>query len=96
MEYVLIEWHQRDPGEPIVFASELDAQRYEHRKIELYPDGRLDWAGQHRSTGTTWCGELPMPTLSEIAALDEFAPRAITATEFELMWQRARAAEETA
>ena len=89
MRYLKVQWHHDDPDEPVVLYSEIDAQRYETRKVEEYADGRLDHADAIHESGTTFLGEAPVPPLDEIAEQGEFTPVETTQDEFELVWHRA-------
>ena len=74
---------------PILLYSELDDERWEVRKVEVFSDGSFGYANRATSRGTTFLGLEPIPTLSEIAANPEFEPVAITKDEFEAIWLRA-------
>jgi hypothetical protein len=73
----------------VVPYSEIDVG-FEVRKVEVSRDGRHDYAGRSRSTGTTMLGEKMMPGLDEINEDPEFSAAAITAEEFERVWRRAQ------
>lgn len=87
--YQQVAWRHQLHDEPVVLYSEISDDGIETRKVEEYRDGRLDYAGEGRSTGTTFLSEKRMPTLEEIAQQSEFDPRVITAAEFEAIWRRA-------
>ncbi len=91
MEYLKVRWHHEFPEEPVLLYSELDAERYETRKVEVYRSGRHDWADAQASTGTTLLGELPVPSFVDIAGQSEFAPEVIDRKVFEEVWLRATA-----
>ena len=69
--------------------SEIDDVGVETRKVEVYRDGRKDYADASHSTGTTVLGETTMPTMKEIAEQPEFSPDAIEQEEFDEVWRRA-------
>ncbi|UPJ52052.1 hypothetical protein IVB30_12275 [Bradyrhizobium sp. 200] len=89
MVYIKVSWKQDDPHTPILLYSELDDKRWEVRKVEVFPDGSLGYADRATSRGTTFLGLEPVPALSEIAAIPEFEPVAITKDEFEAVWLNA-------
>jgi hypothetical protein len=89
VEYLGIEWKHDDPDDPILLYSELDDDRWELRKVEVYRDGRKDYAGPAGSSGSTGLGEVPMPSLASILRQPQFAGGEITATEFEQVWREA-------
>ena len=89
MKYIRVNWHHNFPDEPVLLYSEIDEDRYEVRKVEVYRDGRCDFADAVSSTGTTMLGEIPTPALEEIREEGGFEPVEIGADEFEMMWKKA-------
>lgn len=88
--YVKVRWDHEFAEEPVEVFSELDNDRYEVRKVEVYRDGRLDWADASRDTDTIGLGDVPFPDLEEINSQEEFHAETTTAAEFEAAWARAR------
>ena len=86
--YLRVHWHHDFADEPVLLLSEIIGGD-EVRKVEIYADGRSDFADENRSTGTTQLSQLPMPTVDEIAAQDEFEPAVIDRATFEEAWQEA-------
>lgn len=70
--------------------SELDDERYETRKVEVFDDGHMEWADPSRESATTGLGEVPVPDLAEIGADPQFVPLEISAEEFEAVWTAAQ------
>lgn len=91
MNYIKVEWIHSNSDEPVLLYSELDDDRWENRKMEIFGDGRLCYASVAESTGTTRLGEVPTPLLAEIGLDSEFKPFEITKQEFEELWARRRA-----
>lgn len=91
--YVKVQWLHEFAEEPVELFSELDGDRYEVRKVEVYRDGRLDWADASRQTNSIGLGEAPVPDLEEINVQEEFRAKSITAAEFAAVWARARRTE---
>ena len=60
--YQEVRWHHDLPEEPVVLYSEIDSG-FEVRKVEVYRDGRHDYADRSHSTGTTMLGEKLMPEI---------------------------------
>jgi hypothetical protein len=89
MKYMLVRWHHESEDEPVLLYSELDDDRWEVRKVEVYGDGRCDYANSTESTGSTLLGETPIPPLAEIAAAPEFGAEEISKHEFEEVWAKA-------
>jgi hypothetical protein len=91
MKYVRVRWNHALPDEPILLSSELDDQMWETRKVEVYADGRADFANHEVQSGSTKLGIEPYPTLEEIAADPQFEPTVISAEEFVAVWKQAKA-----
>jgi len=89
MRYIKVKWIHRLPNEPIELYSELDKNRYEVRKIEVFRDGRLGYAGRNKTDGDTRLGIEPVPCLEKIASDPQFAPEEISKDEFDAMWIKA-------
>jgi len=86
--YQKVLWHHDLPDEPVVLYAEISSG-YEVRKVEIFRDGRHDYADTTCSTGTTMLGEIPTPADDEINQDPQFSATAIPASEFERIWQRA-------
>ena len=71
--------------------SELDHERWELRKVEIFPDGRMLYADPEVEFEETGLGQMPLPSLEEIAADPEFEPEVISKVEFEKIWAMATA-----
>ena len=90
MQYIKVEWKHGHPDEPAILYSELDDDRWERRKVEVFADGRLGFADdddQTVATNTRLSIE-PIPPLDEIAADPQFKPVSISAEEFSAIWAR--------
>jgi hypothetical protein len=87
--YMKVIWHHDSPDEPCLLYSEIDEAGYETRKVDVYSDGRRDYADGTRSTGTTFLGEKPVPPIEFIASQAEFSPFHIEQDEFEEAWRLA-------
>jgi hypothetical protein len=86
--YLKVIWHHDFADEPVVLYSEIDDDGVETRKVEVYRDGRHDYADRTRSMGATVLSEKRMPSIDEIAAQSEFSPSTIDPSEFESVWRR--------
>jgi hypothetical protein len=92
MQYLRIFWHQNDPAYPFVLISELDEARFEVRKLEIFRNARIAWAGPGEATGAdpsgkiTELGTTALPPNAEIAANPEFSLAVIDASEFAHHW----------
>jgi hypothetical protein len=83
MRYQKVEWHHEFQDEPVLLYTEIDDRGMETRKVDIYRDGRWDYADATRSMRTTQLSIEPMPSIQEIAAQSEFSAIEIGAEEFE-------------
>jgi hypothetical protein len=81
MLYIKVRWKHDDPNDPILLYIEMDNDRWELRRVEIFSDGSFGYADRSASRGTT--------SLSPEPANPEFEPVAITKDEFEAMWLKA-------
>jgi len=86
MIYELIEWFHQNPEAPVLILHELDAMRMETKKIEIYRDGTMDFADNKLETGSTFLGEIAVPTLAEINRDEEFSGVEISKNSFDAFW----------
>jgi hypothetical protein len=86
MTYILVKWLHEYPNEPVLLFSELDAQRFETRKVEVFRDGRQGYASVHGEFGGSALGVVPTPELTVIGANPEFDPETISKSDFENVW----------
>jgi hypothetical protein len=89
--YTKVKWHDDGRDHPTLLYAELDTDRWEIRKVEVYADGRIDFADADRSTGSTWLGEKVTPSVEEINSYEPFEASVISPAEFEEIWMRALA-----
>jgi Domain of unknown function (DUF6881) len=89
MRHQRVIWHHDLDDEPVVLWSEIGDDGFERRKVDVYRDGRLDYADESTSTGTTVLGDQKVPSLEEIDAEGEFTATAVTRSEFDAIWRRA-------
>ncbi|MEK5441037.1 DUF6881 domain-containing protein [Fredinandcohnia sp. FSL W7-1320] len=86
MKYIYVDWIHNFIDEPIILISELDENRFETRKIEIYKDGRVGFAYNDFEVLNAGLGIVPVPSIVEIASESEFSPKEITKEEFEKFW----------
>lgn len=86
MKYILVKWLHHFDNEPILLYSELDDSRFEIRKVEIFPNGKIGYASKFEEFGPARLGTEPVPPISEIAKDPEFDPKEITQDEFEKVW----------
>jgi hypothetical protein len=87
--YIRVKWEHDSLTDPIWLYSELDPNRWETRKVEVFRDRTYGYASNTGSKGPTQLGLEPIPCLEEIARDDQFKPAEITQDEFEDVWERA-------
>ena len=89
MSHIRCAWNHQSPDQPIIIYSELDDQRRELRKVEVFRGGRMGFANSEREFGGSALGLEPLPPLADIAADPQFEPFEITRQEFESIWSAA-------
>jgi hypothetical protein len=89
MQYMKVMWKHNNSDEPIALYSELDDNRWEIRKVEVFPVGSFGYASATSSSRSTRSGIVPVPQLSKIASDPDFEPSEITREEFEKVWSEA-------
>jgi hypothetical protein len=92
MTYLLVKWDHSSPDEPSVLYSEIDDQRMERRKIDIYPDGRWGFADDSEEAGGSGLGEAPMPSIEQLNADPDYEATQIDKDEFERLWAVRRSA----
>jgi hypothetical protein len=88
MKYVKVHWTHNDSTVPVWLYSELDDERWETRKIEVYSDGSLGFASDSEEVGGSSLGTERFPSFGEIAEDPQFIPSEIESAEFEELWSR--------
>ena len=84
--YIRVRWLHTSPDDPVDLWSELDADREEVRKVEIWSDGRVGYASIAGEVGGTRLGEVPVPALHEINLDPQFQAETITNADFEMCW----------
>jgi len=87
MPYIKVRWHHSFPNEPVILYSEMDENRKEVRKVEVYADGSCGYAGNGQELGGASLGLVAIPPLEEIAANPQFEPLEMSKEEFEKIWE---------
>ncbi len=89
--YVCGEWFHDFADEPCVFYAELDEERYELRKIEIFKNGKSTRdSAEDLKRDPMALADQPWPSLEEINAIEdpeEFHAEEISAVEFEERWK---------
>ena len=87
MTYLKVRWIHKSPNDPVLLYSELDDERREIRKVEIFPDHSIGFASANSKAKDTRLGEVTVPTIDEIAANPEFEAKEISLADFELIWR---------
>jgi len=90
MKYIKVRRSHASPDDPVLLYSELDAELWEIRKVEVYADGSMVFVDRDEPSGDTTPGNEPPPTLEEITADPAFKLADISADEFESVWGQAK------
>jgi hypothetical protein len=88
MKYIKVKWIHSLPCEPIWLYSELNENRWETRKVEIFGDGSYGYASASASIGKTRLGKMPIPPLDKISEDAQFQPVEITKEEFDEVWMK--------
>jgi hypothetical protein len=87
VHYIRVEWRHDNPDYPVWLISELDDDRWETRKVEIFANGSKGYAEKGEEGGGTFLGLSPVPPSQEIAADPQFVVAEITKEEFEAIWR---------
>ena len=86
MRYVKVAWHHDFEDEPVLYFSELGEDGYETRKVQVFRNGRSEWADEGHETGSVGLSEIPFSSVEEISSREEFDAMEISVGEFERVW----------
>jgi hypothetical protein len=81
------------PDDPVTVYTELDEERWEVRRVDLFSGGRATYADAKGSTGNTALADTPVGSLAELSTDARFELVEIGRDEFEEAWDRAQEAE---
>jgi hypothetical protein len=84
MKYIKVDWKHDSKEYPVTIYSEISDDGYENRKVEVFPDGRSEYADKNTSLqNKTVLGDQPVPSFEEINKNPEFELAEIAKDEFE-------------
>ncbi len=89
MKFLFVKWIHAFSLEPVCICSEMNSDRRETRKVEIYVDGRMGFSDGANSVGGSTLSTEPLPSLQEIATDPQFVPVEISQEEFEKIWATA-------
>ncbi len=88
--YLKVMLRHPDAASRTLLYSELDDDRLETRKVEIFADGRASYADQKSSVNDTHLSRVPLPSLDDIAVNRELMASEISKEEFESAWHSAK------
>jgi hypothetical protein len=86
LSYIRVRWVHDFPDEPVELWSELDADRFELRKLEIWADGRVGYAAPKLEAGGTRLGTEPVASLEELGSDPQFEPAEVSESDFNALW----------
>jgi hypothetical protein len=90
MIYFKAKWLHSDDHDPVWFYSELDAERWETRKVQIFRSGTMLWADDTTPLDSEiMLGDQQIPPLEEISANPQFEAWEISREDFEAVWNEA-------
>src|SRR5438132_81518 len=90
MIYLHTRWIHESSDDPVDLYAELDDDRFEVRKVEVFRNGSLGFANENESVNGTRLGEVAIPGIEAIDADPQFISESMTVREFENLWAEAR------
>lgn len=89
MKYFKSKWIHNFKTDPVWIYFEVDSDRWETRKVEVFPDGEFAYADAQHQGANTRLSEVQMPSVEEINTDPQFVASEISVSEFEDVWARA-------
>ena len=89
MKYLKVKWLHEFTDEPILIYSEINEDRSEIRKVEIFPNCEYGYAYDTGTKGTTQLSETPLPLEQDMGSDPQFVPIIISIDEFEEIWKKA-------
>jgi len=86
MKYLKVKWLHHHLDEPVEIYSEIDSNRWEVRKVELFQDGTTTYVSPFHQIGTTRLAEVPILELEEINTDIQFEGEWISQRDFDRIW----------
>lgn len=88
--YLKVRWIHEIENAPVLLLSELGADRFETRKVEVFADGRLGFASTTVRSQDTRLSDTALPSERDIAADPQFQIEGTSQGEFAEYWERSR------
>jgi uncharacterized protein YpuA (DUF1002 family) len=89
MAYERTEWRHDNPNSPVDIYSELDEDRWEVRKVEVFADGRMQYSDGVDSTGDSGLSEVPLPPITPREPGSPLHVTVVDEETFDRMWDLA-------
>lgn len=84
--YIRVRWLHDFEDEPVDLWSELDGERFETRKLEIFRDGSIGFASATEATDRTRLGQIAVPPIDEIGQNPQFGAEEVSKEAFERRW----------
>lgn len=88
MQYIKIIWSHNVPEDPILYYLEIDDEREEVRKIEIFSDGSASYASLETEVGTEILRVEKVPSIKDLNNRPDFRAFSIDPSEFEQLWAK--------
>lgn len=95
LEYLMMDWKHDKKKYPVKIYVEIDDQRYETRKIEVFLEGKIGFAFLdvefcEAEGGDTGLGDQKMPELQKLLSRNDTVLKTtiISKEDFELLWKK--------
>src|SRR2546429_8879452 len=88
-QYQRTEWRHENPNNPVDIYSELDEDRWEVRKVEVFADGRMWYSDGVDTVGRTGLSEVQLPPVGSEPPGSPLTTSVLDRDTFEEMWERA-------
>lgn len=88
MRYMVAKWRHRSTHYPRWIVVELAEDRYEKRKVEVFPEGDIGYAGSDEEVGRTRLADEPWPALEQLRTNPEFQVDEIDQELFGEVWEK--------
>ena len=88
MKYIKVNWKHDSPEYPVILYSEIGDDRYEVRKVDIFPNGSYGYADGKNDTENTFLGVKPTPPFEVVNSNPEFELVEISKEEFEEIWSK--------
>ena len=89
MQYIRVTWARPLPDAPKWVCSEVDDNRRELRRVEIWEDGRRGFACNEFKSESTSLSREPVPSLDAFITSPRLRASALTRDEFESVWREA-------